>query len=126
MQPTSAKGGEDALAAARKSPVSSQMLTLRSECAPKRATDDSKSWAPPILGFRFGAISHIDRLRTAMDLDRYTENGCFEPAEIARAFMTTLDDVARSAGLGRDAFVRKKRIASQKTQNRLRENRSSV
>ena len=56
-----------------------------------------------------------------MSLTRYAENGIFTPARIAGALRTTRDEVAETAGLGRDAILRKERIASQKTQKRLRE-----
>jgi hypothetical protein len=58
---------------------------------------------------------------TLMALSRYAENGVFTPARIAGALRTTRDEVARTAGLGRDAVLRKDRIASPKTQKRLRE-----
>lgn len=48
-------------------------------------------------------------------------DGLFQPKQIAEILMTTREDVARSAGLGRDAIQRKERIGSQKTQKRLRE-----
>ena len=56
-----------------------------------------------------------------MTLSRYAENGIFTPARIAGALRTTRDEIAQTAGLGRDAILRKERIASQKTQKRLRE-----
>lgn len=56
-----------------------------------------------------------------MDLAHYADDGMFAPAKIARAFRTTSDEVARSAGLGRDAVQRKDRVRSDKTQRRLRE-----
>ena len=57
----------------------------------------------------------------AMAISRYAENGLFTPAKIALALRTTRDEIAGAAGLGRDAVLRKDRIASQKTQRRLRE-----
>ena len=45
----------------------------------------------------------------------------FAPRKIAEAFRTTSEEVARTAGLGRDAVQRKDRIRSDKTQRRLRE-----
>ena len=48
-------------------------------------------------------------------------NGLFAPRKIADALRTTSDEVARSAGLGRDAVQRKDRVQSDKTQKRLRE-----
>jgi uncharacterized protein (DUF2384 family) len=59
--------------------------------------------------------------RTLMALSRYAENGVFAPARIAGALRTTRDEIAETVGLGRDAVQRKDRIASQKTQKRLRE-----
>jgi hypothetical protein len=56
-----------------------------------------------------------------MALSRYAENGVFTPARIAGALRTTRDEIAETVGLGRDAVQRKDRIASQKTQKRLRE-----
>ncbi len=45
----------------------------------------------------------------------------FSPRLIAEQLMTTVEDVARSTGLGRDALSRRDRIATPKTQTRLRE-----
>jgi hypothetical protein len=45
----------------------------------------------------------------------------FSPRLIADRLLTSVDDVARSAGLGRDAVMRHDRIGSPKTQTRLRE-----
>lgn len=56
-----------------------------------------------------------------MGLVQYSDNGLFAPRKIAEAFRTTSEEVARSAGLGRDAVQRKDRIRSDKTQRRLRE-----
>jgi uncharacterized protein (DUF2384 family) len=56
-----------------------------------------------------------------MTLARYAEKGFFAPAKIADVLMTTRDEIARTAGLGKDAVQRKDRITSQKTQKRLRE-----
>ena len=50
-----------------------------------------------------------------MTLSRYAENGIFTPARIAGALRTTRDEIAQTAGLGRDALLRKERVASQKT-----------
>lgn len=49
------------------------------------------------------------------------DSGHFAPSKIADYLMTTKADIARTAGLGRDAVVRKERIGSLKTQKRLRE-----
>lgn len=56
-----------------------------------------------------------------MHLDAYAEGGQFAPSRIAEALRTTRDEVARTVGLGRDAIMRPDRIASAKTQKRLRE-----
>ncbi len=56
-----------------------------------------------------------------MGLVQYSHNGLFAPRKIAEAFRTTSEEVARTAGLGRDAVQRKDRIRSDKTQRRLRE-----
>ena len=56
-----------------------------------------------------------------MDLLQYSEGGIFAPVKIAHAFHTTSEEVARSAGLGRDAIQRRDRVRSDKTQRRLRE-----
>jgi len=50
-----------------------------------------------------------------------TESGLFAPSKIAALLKTTKDDVAASAGLGRDAVQRQGRLRSTKTQTRLRE-----
>jgi len=56
-----------------------------------------------------------------MGLAQYSDNGLFAPRKIADALRTTSDEVARTAGLGRDAVQRKDRLRSDKTQRRLRE-----
>ncbi len=56
-----------------------------------------------------------------MGLAQYADQGLFVPQKIARAFRTTSEEVALSAGLGRDAVQRKARVGSDKTQRRLRE-----
>ena len=56
-----------------------------------------------------------------MSLVQYSDNGFFAPRKIADAFRTTSEEVARTAGLGKDAVQRKERIRSAKTQRRLRE-----
>ncbi len=52
-----------------------------------------------------------------MGLAQYSDNGLFAPRKIADTLRTTSDEVARSAGLGRDAVQRKDRVQSDKTQN---------
>ena len=56
-----------------------------------------------------------------MGLVQYFDNGFFAPRKIADAFRTTSEEVARTAGLGKDAVQRKDRVRSDKTQRRLRE-----
>lgn len=56
-----------------------------------------------------------------MNLEIFAENGQFAPGRIAAALHTTRDEVARTLGLGRDAVSRRDRIASVRTQKRLRE-----
>lgn len=56
-----------------------------------------------------------------MGLAQYAEDGVFAPRKIAAALRTTSDEVARTAGLGKDAVQRKDRIGSVRTQRRLRE-----
>jgi len=56
-----------------------------------------------------------------MGLAQYADNGYFAPRKIADTLLTTSAEVARTAGLGRDAVQRADRIKSDKTQRRLRE-----
>lgn len=56
-----------------------------------------------------------------MALAQYADNGLFSPRKFAEAFRTTNEEIARTAGLGKDAIQRKDRIRSDKTQRRLRE-----
>src|SRR4051812_38358451 len=56
-----------------------------------------------------------------MGLAKYADDGFFAPRKIADAFRTTSEEVARTAGLGRDAVQRRERFRSPKTQRRLRE-----
>lgn len=56
-----------------------------------------------------------------MGLAQYSDNGIFAPRKIASAFRTTSEEIARTAGLGKDAVQRKDRVRSDKTQRRLRE-----
>ncbi len=56
-----------------------------------------------------------------MGLAQYADNGMFAPRKIASAFRTTSEEIARTAGLGRDAIQRKDRVQSDRTQRRLRE-----
>ena len=56
-----------------------------------------------------------------MGLLQYSDDGFFTPRKIADAFRTTSEEVARTAGLGKDAVQRAQRVRSDKTQRRLRE-----
>lgn len=56
-----------------------------------------------------------------MGLAQYADDGLFAPRKIADAFRTTSEEIARTAGLGKDAIQRKDRLRSDKTQKRLRE-----
>ena len=56
-----------------------------------------------------------------MNLTQYSHNGFFAPSKIADTFRTSSEDVACSAGLGKDAVQRKERVHSDRTQRRLRE-----
>jgi hypothetical protein len=56
-----------------------------------------------------------------MGLAQFADNGFFAPSKIAEALHTTSEEVARTAGLGRDAVQRKERVRSDRTQRRLRE-----
>jgi uncharacterized protein (DUF2384 family) len=56
-----------------------------------------------------------------MGLAQYADDGLFSPRKIADTLRTTSEEIARTAGLGKDAIQRKDRIRSDKTQRRLRE-----
>lgn len=56
-----------------------------------------------------------------MGLAQYADDGFFAPSKIAHTLHTTSEEVARTAGLGRDAVQRKERVRSDRTQRRLRE-----
>ncbi len=51
----------------------------------------------------------------------FSDQGLFDPRRIAKALLTTSEDLARSAGLGKDAMLREARVRNPKTQTRLRE-----
>ncbi|WP_314962664.1 MbcA/ParS/Xre antitoxin family protein [Bradyrhizobium cosmicum] len=55
-----------------------------------------------------------------MGLSQFADDGFFAPSKIAEALRTTSEEVARTAGLGRDAVQRKERVRSDRTQRRLR------
>ena len=56
-----------------------------------------------------------------MGVAQYADDGVFAPRRIAEALRTTSEEIARTAGLGKDAIQRKDRVGSDKTQRRLRE-----
>ncbi|EAB6718226.1 DUF2384 domain-containing protein [Salmonella enterica subsp. enterica serovar Typhi] len=56
-----------------------------------------------------------------MALVQYADDGFFAPRKMADAFRTSSEEIARTAGLGKDAVQRKDRVRSDKTQRRLRE-----
>ena len=56
-----------------------------------------------------------------MGLAQYAHDGLFSPRKIPDTLRTTSEEIARTAGLGKDAIQRKDRIRSDKTQRRLRE-----
>lgn len=56
-----------------------------------------------------------------MGLAQYADDGVFAPRKIAHTLRTTSEEVARTAGLGKDAVQRKDRVRSDRTQRRLRE-----
>jgi len=56
-----------------------------------------------------------------MPLHAYAEHGAFAPSKIVETLRTTSDELARSLGLGKDAIQRKDRIASDRTQRRIRQ-----
>ena len=56
-----------------------------------------------------------------MSFAQYAHDGLLAPSKIADTFRTTSEDVARSAGPGKDAVQRKDRVRSDRTQRRLRE-----
>ncbi len=56
-----------------------------------------------------------------MGIAQYADEGLFSPRKIADVLRTTSEEIARTAGLGKDAIQRKDRIRSDRTQRRLRE-----
>lgn len=56
-----------------------------------------------------------------MALTQYADDGFFAPRKMAAAYRTTTEEIARTAGLGKDAVQRKERVRADKTQRRLRE-----
>ncbi len=56
-----------------------------------------------------------------MNIAAFTKSMLFSPRKLADGLLTSQDEIARSAGLGCDAIVRKDRLGSVKTQTRLHE-----
>ncbi|SFQ03389.1 antitoxin Xre/MbcA/ParS toxin-binding domain-containing protein [Tranquillimonas alkanivorans] len=56
-----------------------------------------------------------------MELNAVSKEGVFAPRLMAQSLRTTVDEIAQTAGLGRDALVRSSRVGKPKTQKRLRE-----
>lgn len=56
-----------------------------------------------------------------MNIAAFTDSALFSPRKLADILLTSQDEIARSAGLARDAIARKDRLGSVKTQTRLRE-----
>lgn len=56
-----------------------------------------------------------------MAIQNYAVNGQFAPRKITDVLRTTSEELARSLGLGKDAIQRKDRIASDRTQRRIRQ-----
>ena len=66
-------------------------------------------------------MNGILREASNMGLAQYADGGLFSPRKFADTLRTTSEEIARTAGLGRDAVQRKDRVKSDKTQRRLRE-----
>ncbi|MDE1918633.1 MAG: DUF2384 domain-containing protein [Sphingomonadales bacterium] len=56
-----------------------------------------------------------------MNLESCVSDGVFDPRRIAATLLTNAEDLARSAGLGKDAIQRAVRLRQPRTQKRLRE-----
>lgn len=56
-----------------------------------------------------------------MKLQAISDHEIFAPRLLADALRTTVNEIAQTAGLGRDALVRASRVGSARTQTRLRE-----
>jgi hypothetical protein len=58
---------------------------------------------------------------SAMSLEAYISDGMFDPRRIAASLLTNADDLARTAGLGKDSIQRAVRMRQPRIQKRLRE-----
>jgi hypothetical protein len=56
-----------------------------------------------------------------MNLISASHKGHFAPRQMAATLRTTVDEIAETVGLGRDALARASRVENPKTQKRLRE-----
>ena len=56
-----------------------------------------------------------------MRLQKLVEDRIFSPALVADELRTTRSEIARTLGLGKDAFTRASRIRARKSQTRLRQ-----
>jgi hypothetical protein len=56
-----------------------------------------------------------------MAIQDCAENGVVDPRKIIALLHTSSGELARTLGLGRDAFLNKDRIASDRTQHRIRQ-----
>ena len=56
-----------------------------------------------------------------MNLEAYISDGMFDPRRIAASLLTSADDLARTAGLGKDSIQRAVRVRQPRIQKRLRE-----
>ncbi|ETW11409.1 hypothetical protein ATO8_17100 [Roseivivax marinus] len=56
-----------------------------------------------------------------MDIQAVSSKGVFAPRLVAEGLRTTVDEIAQTTGLGRDALVRAARVGTPRTQKRLRE-----
>lgn len=56
-----------------------------------------------------------------MMIEKTLANGLFAPKKLAELLLTTVEELARSLGLGKDAIQRKDRIRSDRTQRRMRQ-----
>ena len=56
-----------------------------------------------------------------MQIQKLVEDEVFSPALVADELRTTKSEIARTLGLGKDAFTRRSRIRARKSQVRLRQ-----
>ena len=56
-----------------------------------------------------------------MQLQEFVDDEVFSPALVADELRTTRSEIARTLGLGKDAFTRRSRIRARKSQVRLRQ-----